>query len=110
MMSLAKNIYLCRVQLLYNYIMANRRKLKQDINIVCGELFAECIAASLYASKADDTNVNNILTSILMFHDDFIRRVSHCEPGIAAKTYFNKLKDDFTKQASEVIDQVNALG
>lgn len=90
-------------------IMANKRKLKQDINIVCGELFAECIAASLYASEVDENNVNNILTSILVFHDDFIRRVSHPEPGMTAKAYFNKLKVDFTKEASEVVDQINAL-
>ena len=85
--------------------MANRRKLKQDINIVCGELFAECIAASLYSS-----DVNDILTAILVFHDDFIRRVSHTEPGMTPKTYFNKLKADFNKEATEVVDQIVALG
>ena len=90
--------------------MANRRKLKQDINIVCGELFAECIAASLYSSDVNEDTVNNILTAILVFHDDFIRRLSHTDPGMTPKTYFNKLKADFNKEATEVVDQIVALG
>ena len=48
--------------------MANKRKLKQDINIVCADLFAECIAASLYGSEKDEDTVNGILTSIIVVH------------------------------------------
>ena len=90
--------------------MANKRKLKQDINIVCADLFAECIAASLYGSEKDEDTVNGILTSIIVVHDDFIRRISHPEPGLPQKTYFTKLKVAFTKQATEIIDQINAMG
>lgn len=90
--------------------MAKRKELKQNINIVCGDLFAECIATSLYASDVDEEGVNNILTSIMVFHDDFIRRVSHPEPGISKKVYFSKLRTEFVKQASEIVDQINALG
>ena len=83
--------------------MANKRKLKQDINIVCADLFAECIAASLYGSEKDEDTVNGILTSIIVVHDDFIISISHPEPGLPQKTYF-------TKQATEIIDQINAMG
>ena len=90
--------------------MANRRELKQIINIVCGDMFAECIATTLYASNVDEESVNNIMTSILVFHDDFIRRVSHPEPGMRQKDYFRKLKAESMKQASEIVDHINALG
>ena len=33
--------------------MANKRKLKRTINYVCGDLFAECVAASLYSGKQE---------------------------------------------------------
>ena len=90
--------------------MAKRKELKQNINIVCGDLFAECIATSLYASNMEKDSVNNILASILVFHDDFIRRVSQPEPGMRKKDYFMKLKTEFARQASEIVDQINAIG
>lgn len=34
--------------------MTNKRELKKMINDVCNDLFAECIAYSLYNGKADN--------------------------------------------------------
>ncbi len=39
--------------------------------------------------------------------DDFIRRVSHPEPGMLARVYFKDLREKFVAQASEIIDQIN---
>ena len=80
--------------------MANKRTLKHSINLVCGDLFAECVAARLYGCEA-------IIYSILKMQGDFICRISHPEPGMPAKKYYQKLREDFIAQASEIVDQIN---
>ncbi len=89
--------------------MANKRDLKRNIKCVTGELFVECVAASLYGEKTDPGQTDGILASILMTNSDFIKRVSHPEPGMKTKAYYKKLILDFNKQADELIDQINAL-
>lgn len=86
--------------------MANKRDLKRTINYITSELFAECVAASLYNGKNASADVDGILSSVVMIHNDFISRVSHPEPGISQKQYYKKLTVEFNKQASEVIDQI----
>lgn len=85
--------------------MANKRTLKHSINLVCGDLFAECIASSLYDRGGD--NCEAILYSILKLQSEFICRISHPEPGMPAKKYFQKLREDFIAQASDIVDQIN---
>ena len=87
-------------------IMANKRILKRKINYVCSELFSEVVAAS-YSIKADEENVKALLTSILVIHNDYIRRVSHVEPGMPATKFFKDLITKFNKQVSEIIDQIS---
>ena len=89
--------------------MANKRNLKHTINYVCGELFAECIAVSQYSSKPDTENVNALLRSILAINNDMIKRVSHPEPGMPAKKYYNDLIASFNKQILEITDQIANL-
>lgn len=90
--------------------MANKRNLKRNINYVCSELFSEAIAASMYSSKTSDEDVKALLASILVIHNDCVRRVSHLEPGLTPKVFYKNLVDSFNKQASEIIDQVANLG
>lgn len=89
--------------------MANKRDLKRSINYICSELFAECVAASLYNGKPAQDTVDNILSSILMIHADYIARVSHPEPGLNHKAYYKQLTSDFNKQTSELVDQISAM-
>ena len=42
-------------------------------------------------------------------HNNYIRRVSHVEPGMAARAYFKDLKDKFSKEVNEIVDQLNNL-
>ena len=42
--------------------MANKRTLKHSINLVCGDLFAECVAARLYGNRGDDCEIIKRLT------------------------------------------------
>ncbi|MDD6552942.1 MAG: hypothetical protein PUF37_05070 [Prevotellaceae bacterium] len=91
--------------------MSNKRQLKQSINYISSELFAECVAASLYGgTNPDAQNVDALLTSILQIHNNYISRVSHPEPGMPAKKYYKVLISDFNKQVDEIVDQICALG
>ncbi|MBR1415547.1 MAG: hypothetical protein IJ570_06765 [Prevotella sp.] len=87
--------------------MANRRTLKHAINGICEELFAECVAASLYGAAKHKENAEAELFTILKIQSDFIARVSHPEPGISARAYFKDLREKFTAQVGEVVDQIN---
>ena len=89
--------------------MANKRDLKRTINYITSELFAETVAASLY-NGTQQADVDGILSSIVMVNEDFIKRVSHPEPGIKPGDYYKSLKADFSKQVCEIIDQISNLG
>ena len=88
--------------------MANKRKLKKRINLICEALFAECVAVSLYGPSPNKENLNAHAFSIVKLQDNAIRRVSHPEPGIPAKKYYNDLREKFAAQVSDILDQINA--
>ena len=87
--------------------MANKRTLKRTINLLCEELFAECLANTLYGTGNDNDNCEALAYSIIKLQSDFICRISHPEPGMLPKAYYKKLKEDFIAQASDIIDQIN---
>ena len=64
----------------------------------------------MYSSKATEEDVNALLASILVIHNDYVRRVSHQEPGLAPKLFYKDLVNSFNKQVSEIVDQVVNLG
>ena len=84
--------------------MASKRHLKQTINLICEELFAECVAASLYGQNRESAEA--LVWSTLKMRDNYIRRVSHPEPGMPAKVYYKDLKEKFSAQVSELLDQL----
>lgn len=86
--------------------MPNRKDLKKSINSICSDIFAECVAMSLYHGNTDETNVDALLASIMAIRADFISRISHPEPGMKRKDYYDHLANAFTEQISEVIDQI----
>ena len=89
--------------------MAKRRELKRAINYICSDLFAECMAASLYNSTPNSDDVKNLLASILAMHSSYVCRVSHVEPGMKASVYFKDLTTRFHKDINALIDQINTL-
>lgn len=90
--------------------MSNKRDLKKKINCACADLFAECIATSLYTGHPSQEDADAILQLIIRTNDDFVRRISHPEPGIPAKKYFRIVEEDFTKRIVEIIDQIGNPG
>lgn len=91
--------------------MGNKKDLKKTINYICSDLFAECVAASLYGSahetRPDD--VDAVLSSIILLHKDYVSRISHPEPGMPQKKYFKDLIAKFNKKTDEIIDQIQNL-
>ena len=88
--------------------MANKRSLKSSINSICGELFAECVAVSVYYN-CDKQNADTLLRTIMRMHSDYIMRISHPEPGMSGKKYFKKLISDFNNSVNEVVDHMKNL-
>lgn len=87
--------------------MNNKRNLKRTINLVCSDLFAEVVAHSLHHGKPDKETAEALLASIIVIHSDFIKRISHPEPGMKPKEYYDFLVKDFNKHVEEVVDQIN---
>jgi hypothetical protein len=67
------------------------------------------VAASLYGNDPNRDNADALLQSIIRLQSDYISRISHVEPGIMPKKYFKILRISFTKEADEIIDQINNL-
>ena len=88
--------------------MANKRTLKKCINLICEDLFAESVAVSLYGPENDKENAEAVLSSIVKMEDHYIKRVSHPEPGIPAKKYYKDLREKFSSQVNEILDQINS--
>lgn len=89
--------------------MASRKALKRNIEVICSELLAECIAISLYDSEARKENVEALFHCIIKTEADYISRISHLEPGMKPKVYFSHLIDNFTNEINDIIDQINNI-
>ena len=87
--------------------MANKRDLKRTINVIC-EWHLKSITLEPYG-KPDKDNVNALLSSILSINNDFVSRISHPEPGMPQKQFYQTIIDDFNKQVGEIIDQIGNL-
>ncbi len=86
--------------------MANKRKLKKQINLICEGLFSECVASSLYGAEEKMENQEANLFTILQTQAHYISRISHPEPGMDAKAYYKDLREKFAAQAGEILDQL----
>ena len=90
--------------------MGSKRNLKKALNYACSEAFAECMVASfLTDDKEKKEQAEVVLVSILKIHDDFVRRVSHPEPGLKTSKYYNLLKEDFNKAMIEIADHIQSI-
>ena len=88
--------------------MASKRTLKKMINLICEELFAEGVARSLYGHDAQKDNGQAILFSIVKMQNNYISRVSHPEPGMKPNTYYKDLREKFSAEVGEILDQINS--
>lgn len=89
--------------------MANKRNIKKAINLICGELLTEAVAASLYGNDKHKGDDDALLFSIMQMQRNYICRVSHPEPGMSARCYFKDLRAKFSAEVSEAVDHINNL-
>jgi len=89
--------------------MANKKSLKHAINLVCEELFTECVAASLYGNDTNKDNADALLLAIVKMQKNYCCRVSHPEPGMPAKLYYKDLREKFASEVGEIADHINNL-
>ena len=88
--------------------MMNKRSLKKAINAVSDQLFANAVAVSLYGTNRNAENDEALIQSILSMREDFVSRISHPEPGMDVQAYYKDLRDKFTAEAQQIVDQLNA--
>lgn len=86
--------------------MPNKRTLKREIKQTCLDIFAECVAVSLYGTPKEKECAEALMHTLIKTESDFISRISHPEPGLSAKAYFNDLVNKFNEQISEIINQI----
>lgn len=81
-------------------IMASRKLLKKQINEVCGELFADCVALKMCEQCSDEV-INQVMAEILQLRLEFVARISHTEKG-SVRLFYKKLREEFTAQAEAI--------
>ena len=89
--------------------MTSKRTLKRAINLICKDLFAETVAASLYGNDQHKGNADAVLFSIIRLQRNYVNRISHIEPGMKPKAYFKDLREKFAAEVNEIVDQINNL-
>ena len=89
--------------------MANKRTLKRCIKLISEELFTEAVAATLYGNEPNEDNTDALLCSIIRIQNNYISRISHPEPGITARVYYNDLREKFNAEVGDIVDQINNL-
>ena len=88
--------------------MAKRRILKKRIKDISEALLVECMAVKQNHPTVQDTDLENIVKSILMMHYDFTARLSHVDKR-QVRRFFAQLKDDLSVSTNEIIDHIYHL-
>ena len=91
-----------------NKIMASRKNLKKVIAFIVDDLATEAFFASYDAAGETEAWVD-LFNRIFALNKEYVARVSHAEPGMPAKKYFNALCDSFNADAKAIHDEIVAL-
>ena len=88
--------------------MASRKNLKKVITFVVDELATEAFLLS-YDAQGDTAAWVDLFNRIFSLNNEYIARVSHAEPGMPAKKYFNTLCDSFNADAKALLEEIAKL-
>lgn len=88
--------------------MASRRNLKKVITFIVDDLATEAFLMS-YDAKGDTAAWVELFNKIFSLNNDYIARVSHVEPGMSPKKYFDALCDSFNKDAKAILGEIAEL-
>ncbi len=90
--------------------MASRKDLKKNVSCIISELLTECLIRREYVPGTDKETVDSIISELIEADEDFTCRISHTEPGMAAKAYYRAFYSDFNKKIEELIGKIEKLG
>ncbi|MCQ2109944.1 MAG: hypothetical protein MJY79_00420 [Bacteroidaceae bacterium] len=85
--------------------MASRRTLKKTIDYVVGDILTECIVCYNYIPGVDAEKVLAVMNEVTRIDSEFIKRISHTEPG-QAKMYYRELRKEFGEKISAAIEKM----
>lgn len=80
--------------------MASRKNLKKQINNICGELFADCVALKM-CEQCPDELLDEVMTDIWALRHEYVTRISHTEKG-SVRLFYSKLRQEFTEKATAI--------
>lgn len=86
-----------------------RRELKKVINNITESIISDCLATSLYGPEHLRQQACDMLPNLLRMQRDYTCRISHVEPGLKPKVYFNDLKASLAKELTALADQLGQL-
>lgn len=84
--------------------MASRKRLKKTINLICGDLFADCVALSM-CNSADRDALNALMAEVLEIKLEYVSRISHTEKG-KERLFYKKLRDEFTAKVNDLNERI----
>lgn len=87
--------------------MANRKSLKKQINYIVECMYAELCFYSV-APNSNKEKIADALTKIIQLQEEYIKRISHVEPG-NTKAFFKQLKNEFDTQVDLILKDFDSL-
>lgn len=84
--------------------MASRKQLKKSINLICDELFVDCVALSL-CNQGDNEQLSTLMAEVMALREEYVSRLSHTEKG-SEKLFFKKLRDEFTEKVNDLSERI----
>ena len=78
--------------------MANRRRLKKEINNICSDLM---LAIVLQDKPQSTEKLESIVEEILALNVEFVKRISHTEPG-SVRLCYTKLREEFSEKVRNI--------
>ncbi len=88
--------------------MASRKNLKKVITFIVDDLATDAFLLS-YDAQADTEEWVKLFNRIFALNNDYVARVSHVEPGMKARKYFDALCDSFNADAKEILVDIERL-
>lgn len=88
--------------------MASRRKLKKAVGYILGELLTEAMVFKAYIPNVDIEKANLLMTKIINTNNEFIKRISHTEPG-SVKLFYKKFGENLNTAIDEILVDLKEL-
>ena len=84
--------------------MASRKDLKKQINNICGELFADCVALKM-CEQGNDEQLNEVMLEIWDLRREYVSRIRHTEK-LSERVFYKKLRAEFSEKAEALSKKI----